>query len=89
MKILTVCGMGSGSSLILKMNVEEVLSGLGKDAEVDACDIGSVAGHQVDLLISTKEFGDQLEEFTADKILVSNVVDKSDIEQQLKDYLAK
>ncbi|MGV2686083.1 PTS ascorbate transporter subunit IIB, partial [Clostridium perfringens] len=29
MKILCVCGLGQGTSLILRMNVENVLSGMG------------------------------------------------------------
>ncbi|EPD6333780.1 hypothetical protein ACS5NX_000867 [Klebsiella oxytoca] len=34
MKILTVCGLGMGSSLILKMNVEAVLKQHGIQASV-------------------------------------------------------
>lgn len=89
MKILTVCGMGSGSSLILKMNVDDILSSMGKDADVEACDIGSVGGQAVDLIISTKEFTDPLSEYSVDKIFVTNVVNKSDLEAQLKKYFEK
>ncbi|MDM8213955.1 PTS sugar transporter subunit IIB [Enterococcus hirae] len=89
MKILTVCGMGSGSSLILKMNVDDILSSMGKDADVEACDIGSVGGQAVDLIISTKEFTDPLSEYPVDKIFVTNVVNKSDLEAQLKKYFEK
>lgn len=89
MKVLTVCGMGSGSSLILKMNVDSVLSKLGIEADVQACDIGSVGGQSVDLLISTKEFDGPLSDFSADKILVSNVVNKSEIEEKLTSYFDK
>ncbi|MDT2503247.1 MULTISPECIES: PTS sugar transporter subunit IIB [Enterococcus] len=89
MKILTVCGMGSGSSLILKMNVDTIMDSLSIDADVEACDIGSVGGQNADLIISTKEFGNPLDDFSADKILVSNVVNKSELEKQLKHYFDK
>ena len=34
MKVLTVCGLGQGSSLILRMNVESVLKEMGVEADV-------------------------------------------------------
>jgi PTS system ascorbate-specific IIB component len=36
MKIIAVCGMGIGTSVLLKMNAEKVLRQLGIDATVDA-----------------------------------------------------
>lgn len=89
MKILTVCGMGSGSSLILKMNVDSVLEELGVFATVEACDLGSVGGNPADLIISTNELKPQLEQYDTDKIFVNNVVDKETLKEQLKEYLNK
>lgn len=89
MKILTVCGMGSGSSLILKMNVDSILSKLGIDAEVSACDLGSVGGQSVDLIISTKELQRQLDHYPTEKIFVTNIVNKSDLQKQLEEVLGK
>lgn len=89
MNILTVCGMGSGSSLILKMNVDEILANEGRDANVEACDVGSVGAHDADLVMATHEFEDELAEFPVAKIFVTNVVNKANIKQQLDDYFAK
>lgn len=89
MNILTVCGMGSGSSLILKMNVDDILAAEGREAEVEACDIGSVAAHAADLILATKDFEDPLAEYDVDKILLSNVVDKVVIQQKLDQYFAE
>lgn len=83
MKILTVCGMGSGSSLILKMNVESVLKEEGISAEVEACDLGSVGGSEADLIISTKDLESQLEGSNVKKIFLHNVVDKSVLKEEL------
>ena len=42
MKVLAVCGLGIGSSIILKINVGKVLDELGvKDYSLDVADIGS------------------------------------------------
>ena len=38
MKILTVCGMGNGSSLILKINVDDILRSLDLKATVENVD---------------------------------------------------
>ncbi|KRN97880.1 hypothetical protein IV54_GL001180 [Levilactobacillus paucivorans] len=86
MNILTVCGMGSGSSLILKMNVDEILEAEGRDAEVEACDIGSVGAHSADLILATRDFKDPLEEYSVDKIFLGNVVDKVAIKKELDKY---
>lgn len=83
MKILTVCGMGSGSSLILKMNVESVLNEEGISADVEACDLGSVGGSEVDLIISTKDLESQLKDIPGKKVFLHNVVDKSVIKEEL------
>ena len=39
LKILTVCGLGQGTSLILKMNVEQVLGDMGIQADVEHTDV--------------------------------------------------
>ncbi len=89
MKIITVCGMGSGSSLILKMNVDSILEDLGVFATVEACDLGSVGGNPADLIVSTNELKPQLEEFNTDKIFVNNVVDKAQLREELSKYFNK
>lgn len=89
MKIITVCGMGSGSSLILKMNVDSILEDLGVFATVEACDLGSVGGNPADLIVSTNELKPQLEEFNTDKIFVNNVVDKAQLREELTKYFNK
>lgn len=83
MKILTVCGMGSGSSLILKMNVDSILEEEGIVADVEACDLGSVGGSNADLIISTSELEPQLADYDIKKIFVNNVVDKESIKEKV------
>lgn len=87
MKILTVCGMGSGSSLILKMNVDSILEEEGISAEVEACDLGSVGGNPADLIISTAELENRLSDYDTKKIFVNNVVDKDAIKEKILESL--
>ncbi|MBR7404508.1 PTS sugar transporter subunit IIB, partial [Klebsiella pneumoniae] len=55
MKILTVCGLGMGSSLILKMNVEAVLKQHGIQASVEHMDVSSAASANADVVITNAE----------------------------------
>ena len=46
LKILAVCGFGVGSSMILKMKVEEVLKENQVNADVFTTDVGSATSTQ-------------------------------------------
>ena len=47
MKILAVCGMGFGSSMMLKMTLEKVLKEKGLRADVQTVDFGTVPESQL------------------------------------------
>lgn len=60
MKILAVCGFGVGSSMILKMSIEKVLSNLGVDAKVDNTDINTARGTDCDVIFTSAELLEEL-----------------------------
>ena len=70
MKITCVCGMGMGSSLIAKMNIEGSLSQEGIDAEVDNCDLGSVSSKDSDWYVTTRELANNMPEHIKDRTIV-------------------
>lgn len=70
MKITCVCGMGMGSSLIVKMNIEGILSQEGIDAEVDNCDLGSVSSKDSDWYVTTRELANNMPEHIKDRTIV-------------------
>lgn len=70
MKITCVCGMGMGSSLIAKMNIEGILSREGIDAEVDNCDLGSVSSKDSDWYVTTRELANNMPEHIKDRTIV-------------------
>lgn len=59
-KILTVCGNGIGSSLMCAMKIEEICKEEGIDVDVNSCDFNSVAGKDVDLVVTIKELAEQI-----------------------------
>lgn len=89
MNIITVCGMGMGSSLVLKMAVDDILTEHGIQANVEACDLGSLDGRNADLVITTDGLKAQVEPKGYKTIYIHNVIDKPGIEKVLMEALNK
>lgn len=88
MKIVCVCGMGLGSSVIAKMNIEQVLKKMNLSATVDTCDLGSVRSVPADLYVTTRELGVNMPaEVQSKTIVLTNFVRKVEIESSIGDYL--
>lgn len=88
MKIVCVCGMGLGSSVIAKMNIEQVLKKMGLLATVDTCDLGSVRSVPADLYVTTRELAVSMPaEVQGKTIVLTNFVRKVEIESSIGDYL--
>lgn len=88
MVITCVCGMGMGSSLIAKMNIESILSEAGIEATVDNCDLGSVSSKDSDWYVTTRELADNMPESAAGKtIVLPNFISVDAIREELMKYL--
>jgi ascorbate PTS system EIIB component len=86
MKILAVCGMGLGTSLILRMNAEKALKELGIQADVDVSDIGSARAlaRTADLILTSAELADQLGPVKPPVITITNFIDLREMVTKLK-----
>jgi PTS system ascorbate-specific IIB component len=86
MKIVTICGAGIGSSGILKVNAERVLSRLGIDAEVMAADVSTVATAAADaqVILTSAEFVEAIGKTYADVIVVENFFDTEELSRKLE-----
>lgn len=87
MKILTVCGLGQGSSLILRMNVESVLKEMGIEAEVDNSDVSTALFSKPDVIITNKELAENLKDSAIPVVIVRNYFDKNEIREALQEFL--
>jgi len=85
MKILTVCGMGIGTSVLLKMNTEKVLRSLDIDGDVEAADIGVARGMARDaqIVLTSKEFVDEIGDVAAQVIVIENFFDLAELTEKL------
>lgn len=86
MKIMCVCGLGMGSSLILKMGVEKAMSELGVPCDVEHWAAGTMHGMNPDLVVAAEDFREELEG-RDNVVFVRNVVKKEEIKNALKTYL--
>ncbi|WP_222851382.1 PTS sugar transporter subunit IIB [Phytoactinopolyspora mesophila] len=87
LKVLTVCGVGMGSSLILRMNAEKALSTLGVSAKVEHTDVSSARSMKADVVIAQGLHTDDLTGVAPVVIPISNFMDVDGLRQQLDEAL--
>lgn len=85
MKIITVCGMGVGTSLMLKMSVESALSQLGLKGSVEHWDMGTVKGQERDFIVTSEEFRGNFKE-DPNVVYISNIMDVNEVKAKLSEY---
>jgi PTS system ascorbate-specific IIB component len=85
MKIVAVCGMGIGTSVLLKMNAEKVLAKLGIDADVEAADMGVARGaaQTAEIVLTSEELASELGDVPAEVIIINNFFDLDEITEKL------
>lgn len=81
--IATVCGVGMGSSLILKMTVEDALRELGLPGRVEHMDLSSVRSAPVDIIVAQPLHTEELQGLKALIIPATNFLDKEGIKRAL------
>ncbi|ADX72173.1 PTS sugar transporter subunit IIB [Pseudarthrobacter phenanthrenivorans] len=85
MKIVAVCGMGIGTSVLLKMNAEKVLQDLGIDADIEAADIGVARGaaQTAEIVLTSEELAPEIGDVPAEVIVIENFFDLDEIHKKL------
>jgi ascorbate PTS system EIIB component len=89
MKVLCVCGLGQGTSLILRMNVETVLNEMGITADVENIDLSSASSMPADYIVTNGELAKSLGDRGVPIIRVENYFDLDEIRTALKEHLGK
>ncbi len=91
MRILTVCGMGLGSGLLLRMQVEKALKQLGVSADVEVSDMGSARAmaQTADLIVTSNELAQQLGNVKPPVVTIVNFVSLNEMLTKLGEALGK
>ncbi len=86
MKIVAICGVGIGTSAILKVNAERVLDRLDIDADVTASDVANVrvAASDAQVILTSPELVDAIGETNADIVVIENYFDLEELEEKLE-----
>ena len=85
MLIYTVCGAGIGTSVLLKANVDKVLSRLEVEAEVRAVTVDRVVMGEIDaqVVIAAEEIAELLVNVASEVVVVKNIFDLAELEEKL------
>jgi PTS system ascorbate-specific IIB component len=91
MKILAVCGMGIGSSMILKMQIEKAIKALGISAKVDLADISTARGLAVsaDIIVVSQELAERIGDVDAPIITITNFMDVNELTEKLRQAITE
>ncbi|TNC18032.1 PTS sugar transporter subunit IIB [Georgenia sp. 311] len=87
LKVLAVCGLGMGTSLILRMTTEAVLSRLGVPAAVDNTDLSAARSTQADVIVGQGMHVDELTGTAPVIVTVDDFVDEGALEARLRPAL--
>ena len=73
-----------GTSLLLKMTVDSILVEEGINGEVEAIDMTSAYGNSADLILTSKEIGEEIEGQVSGKLVyISNFMDKEEVKEKI------
>jgi PTS system ascorbate-specific IIB component len=81
--VLTVCGVGMGTSLILRMTAEKVFSELGLRARVTATDASSARSMPADVVIGQELHTAEFEGRVPVVVAVDNFLDTTEMRTKL------
>jgi PTS system ascorbate-specific IIB component len=85
--VLAVCGLGMGTSLILRMTCETVLLRLGVEARVDNTDLSTAKSQSPDVLVGQGMHMDDLAGVATVNVVVDDFVDDRALEERLRPAL--
>lgn len=85
-RILSVCGMGFGTSLMVLMTIQDIGKKYNVKVTGEACDLGSYKGKNCDLIVASSEIATQINGGGKDVVGIRNILDKKEIEEKMKQY---
>lgn len=87
MQIITTCGMGFGTSLMLLMELQDIGRKHGIDVKGEALDMSSVKGRNVDAIFGSSEIVKELTDIEVPVIGIKNILDKEEIEAKFLEFV--
>lgn len=86
-RALVACRAGMGSSILLKIKVDQVIRENGYPIETEHGNLDSLIGYSGDLIVTMEDLTDELAGKVKYAVGIRNIVDKVEIKQKLEEYL--
>ncbi len=84
MIIATLCGMGFGTSMMLKLTIDDILKQEGAtNYRIVPWDLGSFKGQRADIVVAPSDMESHLKDSSAKVVLIKNLVDKAEIREKI------
>jgi ascorbate PTS system EIIB component len=83
MRIATLCGMGFGTSMMLKLSIGKLLDAEGIKAEILPWDLGSFKGQHADLVVAPSDMRSHLASSGHRVVYITNLVDQAEIRDKV------
>ena len=87
MRIQVVCGFGCGTSLFLKIKLDEVLGEMGRSADVFCGDVGTCLSHNCDAIFISEDLAERVKERAKIPVVViNNFMDKNEVREKAQEF---
>lgn len=87
LKVMTVCGVGMGSSLILRTTAEKALKQLGLEVDLEHVDVSSARSIDADVIIGQAMHTEEFEDAAPVVVTISDFTDVEALKGKLKEAL--
>ena len=87
-RIFAVCGMGLGTSAILKSRLRTALDATGVEYQLDVTDASAVSGQQADLIFTSNELAERMGKLPAKVVVIDNFMDREEIRRKAAEAVA-
>ena len=88
LRIMVVCGFGLGSSLVLRMTLDEVLQQHQVSADTFCSDAETALGQDCDLILTSSNLKDLFSESAAPVIVISDFLSQMEVAEKVLPVLA-
>ena len=84
--VMTICGCGVGSSILLGVSIKKMLEELGFKADIKECDVTTCKGVDVDIVVNQPTWMHALKGMRSYKrcVVVQNIVSKKEVGDKIK-----
>ena len=87
-KVQCVCGFGCGSSLMLRMAIDDILRKLDLRADTFCGDVGTCLANPCDVIFISRELAERIvDRAEVPVIVIENFMDSAEVESKVKEYM--